>query len=100
MSVAYCVAGRIYVRPQFVKLAQFGLEETCLARMAGMEIYGVDYPNSLSHSKCRVDVLKHKATRGLVGWGQKYHKKKGQLPHFLLKEVKLSMLLWYDNFGI
>ena len=48
-----CLVGRIYVHPQFVKLAQFGLEETCLARVAEMEIDGwVDYPNSHSHSKC------------------------------------------------
>ena len=43
-----------------------------------MEIYGVDYPNSLSHSKCRVDVLKHKATRGLV-WAKVSHEEKTHL---------------------
>ena len=32
-----------------------------------MEIYGLDYPNSLSHSKCRVDVLNIRQPGGWLG---------------------------------
>ena len=42
LFVPFLLPEDIYGHPQFVKSVQFGLEETCLARVAEMETYGLD----------------------------------------------------------
>ena len=59
----------IYGCRQFVKSVQFGVEETCLARVAEMETDGLDYTNSQPRSK-----LSEIQLRNTILFGSSRHK--------------------------